>query len=149
MTEETNSTATAATEAFEVVKHVTLPLIKFGADPLFLRFDGKIHKAKETGKGRSAKNEDGTTKVMEPPMLAEVTDMVTKRKGQIIVNEVLKSELNDGYPNESYVGRIFRVAKLPIQGGKRYATFELTEVKAKGSATPAAPAAPAAPVKKK
>lgn len=112
---------------FKVTKHVTLPLIKIGNDPVFLRLDSAITKADEVTRGRASKNEDGTEKaLMSPPELAQVTDMVTGKPAQIIVNAVLGSELRKKYPNDGYVGKTFRIVKTQLQG-KRYATFEITE----------------------
>lgn len=119
---------------FEIVKHVTLPLLKFGNDPIFVRFDDAIFKAEEMTAGRETKNEDGTTKVrMAPPELANVTDLVRNIPCQIIVNTVLGSELRKKYPSESYVGKSFRLSKAQLQG-KRYATFEIAEVRVKSDA---------------
>lgn len=116
---------------YEVVKHVTLPLLKFESDPVFVTFLAAIVTAEATGKGRAGA--DGTE--MKAPEIAQVQDLIRKIPCQIIVNTVLGLELRKAYPNDSYVGKSFRLAKNNISG-KRYKTFEILEVKMK-DATPA------------
>jgi hypothetical protein len=118
--------------AFEIVKHVTLPLLKFEADPVFVQFLEPIIQAEATGKGRAGA--DGTE--MKPPEIAKVQDLVRKIPCQIIVNAVLGAELRKAYPGDTYVGKSFRLAKNNISG-KRYKTFEILEVKMKQTDTAA------------
>lgn len=113
---------------FEVIKHVTLPLLKFEADPIFVQFLEPIVQAESTGKGRAGA--DGTE--MKPPEIAKVQDLVRKIPCQIIVNAVLGAELRKAYPADGYVGKQFRLAKNNISG-KRYKTFEILEVKMKAA----------------
>jgi hypothetical protein len=118
------------TMQFEIVKHVTLPLMKLGAEPTFVKFIGAIFQADNAGKERKA--EEGKTP-MPPPELAHVFDLARKIPAQIIINAVLGSELRKAYPNDSYIDKSFRIAKTQVQG-KRYATFEILEIKLKGDA---------------
>jgi hypothetical protein len=111
---------------YEIVKHVTLPLLKFEADPVYVQFLSPITQAEATGKGRAG--QDGTE--MKPPEIAQVQDLVRKIPCQIIVNAVLGAELRKAYPGDSYVNKCFRLAKNNISG-KRYKTFEILEVKMK------------------
>lgn len=116
---------------FRVVKHVTLPLLKFGVEPIFVRFDEPIFQAEAVTTGRQSKSENGETAkmIMAPPELANVTDLVRKVPCQIIVNTVLGAELRKKYPKDAYVGKAFRLSKSQLQG-KRYAQFEIAEVEA-------------------
>ncbi len=125
---------TAVTLQYEVVKHVTLPLMKLGAEPTFVKFIGKIFQAENTGKERAST--DGKTP-MPPPELAHVFDHARKIPAQIIINAVLGSELKKSYPDDGYVGKSFRIAKTQVQG-KRYATFEILEVAIKDDSSNAA-----------
>lgn len=127
---------------FEVVKHVTLPLLKNPEDgtPIFVTFTGPIFKAKEVAGGRAPKkNADGSpAAAMAPPELAQVTDLARNAPAQIIVNSVMGSELRETYPNDAYVGKSFQIKKFKPTGGKRYALFEILEIRVKATdgATP-------------
>jgi hypothetical protein len=59
-----------------------------------------------------------------------VTNLETGEEMQIIANEVLKSSLEDAYPDASYVGKSFEIVRKPIQKGKKYVTFTITEIEA-------------------
>jgi hypothetical protein len=119
---------------FEVVKHVTLPLIKLGIEPSFIRFDGPMYQSEKATPTRARSDgEEPKGDRKAPPILAEVTDMVHDIKGQMICNTVLETELKKKYKDDSYVGHIFRLVKTKLQG-RDYATFEITEVKLKTAA---------------
>lgn len=125
---------------FEIVKHVTRPLLKLDiGKAVYVTFEGKIYTATETAptRKRNDASQDGNTqgggRKMQPPELADVLDLVNgKRPSQIIVNAVLSSELQKKYPEDAYVGKSFRIVKNQIQG-KSYATFEIAEVRVKAS----------------
>src|SRR5205814_1164771 len=81
---------------FEIVKHVTLPLMKLSVEPSFVRFDGPIYMAEQTaptrtrGKADDKPVEENTSsRKMAAPELAEVFDLVHQRPAQIIINTVL------------------------------------------------------------
>ena len=121
------STAAQALPRFKVTKHVTLPLLKLGAEPAYVRFEGAIYQSEKSTPTRP--RADGAEPKVDkkaPPMLAEVTDMVRRIRCQIIVNTVLESELTKKYKDNSYVGKTFRLVKTQLQG-RDYATFEITE----------------------
>lgn len=125
-----DETQQQVTMQFEIIKHVTLPLMKLGAEASFLKFIGKIFQAENTGKPREGA--DGNK--MAPPELAHVQDLVRNIPAQVIINSVLGSELRKAYPEDAYVGKTFRIAKTGVPGqGKRYATYEILEVKLKES----------------
>jgi hypothetical protein len=134
------------TMQFEIVKHVTLPLIKILEDgtPMYLRFESEIRVADQLVATRARQTKDPTTGKVEekgapmpPPDIADVTDMQTGQLGQIIVNAVLKSNLEKVYPKNEYVSKCFQLKK--IKTSKRYFTFEILEIRLKGQAasTPA------------
>ena len=117
---------------YEIVKHVTLPLMKLGAEPAFVKFIGPIFQAENSGKQRES-TEPAAKNPMPPPELAHVEDLVRKIPAQIIINAVLGSEIRKSYPQDGYVGKCFRIAKTQLSG-KRYATFEILEVRLKEQA---------------
>lgn len=125
---------------FEVVAHVTRPLLKLDTEPRYLRFDSVFYAAEENKKARQAA--EGTA-IMAAPTLADVYDVQRKIDAQVIVNEVLKTEMEKKYPDGAYKGRIFRIVKKKVEG-RRYFNFEIQEVRLKVE-EPAKPA-PAAHV---
>lgn len=131
---------------YDVAKHVTLPHFKLAEDgtPNYFKFLSAIEKGKdlEAGKARKAKDGDAkeTDEQMEAPDLMEVLDLATGELGQIIVNAVLKSNLEEKYPNNGYVDKMFLIRKLAAvkKGSRKYYTFEILEIKPKAAGSEAA-----------
>lgn len=136
--------------AFEVAKHVTLPLLKIEPEkPIFVKFEGTIHRAKPQAGSRSdaaesktdvdapdAAPEGGKGRGKKaPPELAHVIDMSTGEHAQIIIGTVLGSELRSEYPADAYVGKIFKIVQHKIQG-RDYATYDILELKPKAAPAP-------------
>jgi hypothetical protein len=63
----------------------------------------------------------------EPPHLANVKDMDTGEIGLIICPHVLRSELNNSYPDAGYVGKYFEITQHKVEG-KNYTVFDIAEV---------------------
>jgi len=107
--------------SFRVVKAVTRPLIRFGVSPEFVRFEGPVY--------QSARLEHGTPaqKKMEPPFMADVENLKTGEAGQIILPTVLHKELDEKYPEHSYVSKNFQLRKINIDG-KSYSIWSITEI---------------------
>lgn len=131
------STVASAMPQFEIVKHVTLPQLKFEANQeYFVRFEGAIHEADAVAPTRNRKAKEGEPapkaggQFDTPPELAEVTNLVTGVRCQIIVYAVLSEELRKKYTGDSYIGKSFRLAMTNLQG-KRYKGWEVAEVRLK------------------
>jgi hypothetical protein len=107
---------------FKVLKNVTLPLIKLEIDtPEYVKLTGTMFVGKEVkGTGDKAK--------MEPAVLCHCVNLQTGENAQIIVNAVVKENLNDNYPENSYVGKSFELIKHDKREGKRYNDFSITEI---------------------
>ncbi len=117
---------------YEVSRQVVIPSLILKVDePRFLKIVGKC----EVSDIKPKAGFEAAT-VMRVQDLEDSSGTIFST----IVNSVLKSELEKNYPNDSYVGHMFRVVKLGT-GGKKYHTFGLDEIKPKGA--PAVPAAPA------
>jgi hypothetical protein len=102
---------------FKTKKHVTLPLLKFqNNDPLYVQFTDAIF----TGKVVDDKK--------EPPKMANVINLETGEEAQIILGAVLVSNLEDTYPNETYVGKQFMIEKSAPEGARKYSLFNITEI---------------------
>lgn len=112
---------------FKIVKNVTLPLLKMkaGLDPYFLRFESAMalgRAIKDAGKDSA-----GKTKQMEPPFLAHVVELSTGEEMQIICPAVMRSTLDEEYPDNAYVGKSFQVTISSIEG-KKYNMVTLAEI---------------------
>lgn len=108
--------------AFKVLKNVTLPLIKMVEEsPIYVKITGAMFVGKEVkGTGTAAK--------MEPAILAHVVNLETGENAQIIIAEVIKGNLKDVYPEDSYVGKSFEFIKHSKREGKRYHDYSITEI---------------------
>lgn len=125
--------ATAATlKGFTVVRRVTLPLWKW-ADGIekFYRPTGAIHTGRTVSDtrevGEDGKKKGASTVKMEPAQIMTVIDLETNRECELIVGHILKSNLEDNYPKETYVGKSFSSIQSKVEG-KRYRQYTLTEI---------------------
>lgn len=111
---------------FKKVKAVTLALVslKSSGDMVHVRFDSAF------AIGKKLKGDD-TKK--EPAHLAMVTDLDTGEEKQMIGPTVLRSTLEEEYPNASYVKKCFEIENLGKKAGKGqsaegYNMFRIVEV---------------------
>jgi hypothetical protein len=131
---------------FKVKAHVTVPLLKVDdGKTYYVKFNGPIHRATvneaeqkkyENARAKwdaldaAAKNDTENNPMPtppNPPMLAQVIDLSSGEVAQIIVGSVLQSELQQAYPDHSYIGRGFQFVKAKIQG-KRYSAYQIAEL---------------------
>ena len=120
---------------FKVKKAVILPLFKWTNNvEKYYRIDSAIFQGQELAAG---KNDDPSKPRREPAFLAFVTDMETGEEGQIILGQVLRSTLNEHYPDNEYVGLCFAIEQVR-DAKKDYNTYNLTEIEA--DETPTTPA---------
>ncbi|MGH7743753.1 MAG: hypothetical protein ACREQ5_02900 [Candidatus Dormibacteria bacterium] len=68
-----------------------------------------------------------------PATLANVINLEDGSVCQIIVNAVVKSVLNDEYPNDGYVGKCFAITKRGRAQGKQYNPFDIEEIEDPGN----------------
>lgn len=124
MGKATKSAVPAVTFDFskiKVVRQVTLPLWKWeDNEKKYFRVDAAIRI------GKPVKATEGQ-KQMEPAHIATVTNLATMVQCEIIVGAVLHSELDENYPDDSYVGKSFSAEKSKITG-KRYAGYAIAEI---------------------
>lgn len=105
-----------------ILKAVTLPLFKQVDDvPMFLALSGAIYT------GKDVKQAAGTVK-MEPAELVKCVNLETGEEGELIVNAVLKSTLEESYPSEAYVNKAFQITRKAKTNGKRYHTYSVFEI---------------------
>lgn len=160
MTEQTAVNPNAI--AFEVVSHVTLPLLKIEDDKTYAVTIETAFKKGEAAPARKIKEEytdpetgevktrDAMSKVQEPPVLCQVTNLFTGERAQMIAGAVFHSEITKQYPDDTYVGRSFQFS-VQKASGKRYKVPMISEVKLTAKAAEASTStdAPAASSKKK
>lgn len=72
----------------------------------------------------------------------DVVDAINRMTGDsccVIVDTVLKNVLRDAFQNDGYVGRTFQITKFAPVAGKRYATFDVKEIRVPGDEPPSDP----------
>lgn len=123
---------------FKKKRAITLSTIKFEAEkPVYVRITEAMHEGKvRLARGKTASDDD-----KKPPTLCRVTELTTGEETQIILAAVLKTELEEAYPNETYVGLCFEIIKQKRKEGKRYDPYSITEVEDPNAAPATAPAA--------
>ncbi|MDX1939681.1 MAG: hypothetical protein SFU99_03970 [Saprospiraceae bacterium] len=102
---------------FKVVKKVTgVPFLKIETHkPVYVRFTSPITV------GQMKKKE---------AFFSTVDNMETGEVMKLLVNKVLSRQLNENYPNDSFVGKTFEIIKGEKKQGNEnaYYEFELTEI---------------------
>lgn len=152
MTEQTAVNPNAI--AFKVKNHVTLPLLKIEDDKQYAVTIETPFKKGEAAPARKIKEDytdpetgelktrDTMSKVQEPPVLCQVTNLMTGERAQMIAGAVFHSEITKQYPDDGYVGKSFQFS-VQKASGKRYKVPMISEVEIErtaetGTDTPAA-----------
>ncbi len=105
---------------FEVVKSVTRPVLRFGAQPEYVRIEGPMYKGEKIEKA----------KYDSVPTLLDVINLKTGEAMVMVCATVFVSEIERAYPDGSYVGRDFQIRKINTEG-KKYAIWSITEIRLK------------------
>lgn len=115
----------AGGKQFSVKRMVTLPLLKHAdGATVFIKIKGAIFT------GKQVKTEG---KVNEKPAdLVNIQEMVSGRDMQYIVSAIVKSNLEELYPDQSYVEKCFAIRKGETVVGKRYKGYEILEIEDNG-----------------
>lgn len=117
---------------FEVVRNVTLPFIVIPADgnPFYLKFNTAFEADKTTFSERVRRTRGEADQNTAPMDIAEVVNLQSGEVGRLVAHQVLKSNLDEAYPNDTYIGKYFKIAKNKSKG--RYFNFNVVEIKLKG-----------------
>lgn len=115
-------------------KPVQLPVMRFEDEvERFLRIDTPFVKSSRNVAQAAAK-EDGKrgskAAQMDPATICTVTDVQTGEQGTLIVNATLQSTIEEKYPSEGYVERVFGITRHAKEKGKRYYKFSVFEIEA-------------------
>ena len=114
-----------------ILKTITVPLWKWADN------EEKVFRIEEPiriGKAMKATaDKDGKPgKEMEPAHVVRVTRLDVGMECEIIVGAVLMGNLEENYPNQSYVGKCF-ISQQTKAEGKRYRNYSLAEVDIAGA----------------
>lgn len=145
--EQIEQDSTVSLLNLEVVEQITVPFLVMEVDKdYYLRFVTAIAADTTSFSERvrkSKKEEEGNK---EPIHIATVIDLSTKQKARLVVHSVLESTIVEARANDAYVDKIFKIRKVSKTQGKRYFTFNVTEMRvaASTSGNEQAPARPAA-----
>src|SRR5215469_10751905 len=129
---------------FEIVKHITLPFFIIPNDtPVYIKFSTAI--AKDTSSfservTRRRKAADDTTtapKKDEAMDIANIVNLQTGEEMRLVAHQVLSSTLNEAYPENGYVNKLFKIVKSEKKGGRggKYFAFDIAEIRLKQTAT--------------
>lgn len=123
-TKTTAPVQSSGVPGFKVVKRVTMPTLSLKEnEPKVLRIDDAMRESKYIDPDPKKAKE-------KPATICSVTDMQTGEVAILLVPEVMKKNLNESYPADGYVGKVFGVQKLPKRPGKRYFDLEIAELEA-------------------
>lgn len=119
---QANSALTFAGK-FKVIRQVTLPTFKLTVGiPFAFRVDAPMYVGKKLKDDKDAKR--------EPATIVNVTNLDTGEVGQLVLGAVLKGNLEEQYPEASYVGKSFAILKGEKREGKRYNEYQIMEIEA-------------------
>lgn len=114
----------AAVPGYRIAKRVTMPTLNLAVnEPKVMRIDDAFRESKY-------QDPDPKKAKEKPATICSITDMQTGEVALLLVPEVMKKNIDESYPDQTYVGRIFCVQKLPKRPGKRYFDFEIAELEA-------------------
>jgi hypothetical protein len=65
---------------------------------------------------------------MKPPYTCNIVNLETGEFQYLIMNAVLLSEIERGYPDNSYVGKSFLIQRGKTITGKRYRGYKIVEI---------------------
>lgn len=111
-------------KTFTVKRKVTVPtLTQKGDEVIAFKVNGPMYQGKEIP------GKDGKP-AMAAATLVPVLDLNTDIEKVYVVPAVLKSQWEQEYPDNSYVGKSFMCQKMPVEQGKRHRNMNIVEIEA-------------------
>ena len=108
----------------KVVKAVTRPTLSLEVGkPVYVQITKPLYVGKEI-KGSEKKADT------KPADIADVINLETGKEQQLVIGAVVKSNLEESYEKNAYVGKSFMITKLEKKEGKRYFNYEISEIEA-------------------
>ena len=123
-TEQTEPKTDFDPSKVKVVKAVTRPTLSLVPHvPVYVKILKPIYVGKEI-KGTEDKPQE------KPADIADVINLMTGKEQQLVVAAIVKSNLDESYPDATYVKKSFAITKLDKKEGKRYFNYEISEIEA-------------------
>lgn len=117
------SGTTSSGLVFTKKKTVTVPILKLMPDqPVYIRAESAMELSKQVASAKVAGQS------MEPATILFCTNLDSDTECLLIVGTMLKSVIEESYPNHSYVGLCFEVTNHGRRGDKKYNAYSLTEI---------------------
>jgi hypothetical protein len=108
---------------FKKTKTVTVPVLKLMPDvPVYVKVEGKMEISKQVAGTKVA------GQAMEPATIMHCTNLDGDSECLLIVGKMLKSVIEESYPDNSYVGKCFEIVNHGKRGDKKYNAYSLCEV---------------------
>ncbi len=121
----------------EVVKNLSVPAFKIKEqETRFFRIDSAMRVSDFSDNSQDDADEDKGSKTKkgeprkkrDPATVVDATDLQSGQIGTLICTSVIKSSLLRNYPDESYVGKGFRITRLEKPEGKMYSKYTVVEI---------------------
>ena len=118
------ATASKPTTGFvpKVKRQLVLPLLNRGMKP------GDVLNIEITGEIYQGKPQKGAKPNEKPADLCAATNLATGELGEVIMSAVVKSTLEETYPNQGYIGLWFQISKGEKKAGTRYFQYAVNEL---------------------
>lgn len=114
---------------FTKVKSVTVPVLKLMPDrPVYVRIESAMQVSKQV----QAKKVGAAP--MEPATIAHCVNLENDSECILIVGRMLKSVIDESYPDNGYVGKSFELVNHGMRGDKRYNSYSVNEVEVSDAA---------------
>jgi hypothetical protein len=108
---------------FKKTKTVTVPVLKLMPDqPVYIKVENAMEMSRQVAGAKVAGQS------MEPATIMHCTNLDSDTECLLIVGTMLKSVIEESYPNQSYVGLCFEVTNHGKRGDKKYNAYSLTEI---------------------
>lgn len=108
---------------FSKKKTVTVPVLKLMPDqPVYIYVESAMEQSKQVAGAKVAGQS------MEPATIMHCTNLDSDTECLLIVGTMLKSVIEESYPNNSYVGLSFEVINHGKRGDKKYNAYSLCEI---------------------
>jgi hypothetical protein len=108
---------------FTKKKTVTVPILKLMPDqPVYIRAESAMELSKQVAGAKIAGQS------MEPATILFCTNLDSDTECLLIVGTMLKSVIEESYPNQTYVGLCFEVTNHGRRGDRKYNAYSLTEI---------------------
>jgi len=106
----------------KVINAVTRPTLSLVEGvPVYVKILKPIYVGKEI-KGSEKKADS------KPADIADIINLENGKEQQLVVGAIVKSNIEESYPEGTYVGKGFMITKGKKKEGKRYFNYEISEI---------------------